>query len=184
VLPELSLTLGDSTGAAVNAGDAFTYVATAAVDPTGGPETGALGLTVTLPAGVTTTGPATGAGWTCTGGIGLSAVTCTLPAAVRTAGTTLDPVSIPVAVATTATGALHATATITDADNLSATAENITTVIRAAQGPAGPPGPPGPTGPEGPQGPPGRSGRHHHHHHHRHHRVWNDQVSGLLTPGR
>jgi uncharacterized repeat protein (TIGR01451 family) len=59
---------------------------------------GTITIVDTLPAGVTVAAPATGAGWSCTGGVGASAVTCTSTQSI-VAGGAGNPITLRVAVA-------------------------------------------------------------------------------------
>lgn len=66
---------------------------------------GTITLVDTLPSGMTVAAPATGTGWSCTGAVGASSVTCT-SSAVIAPNTDGNPISLRVQVASGATGQL------------------------------------------------------------------------------
>ena len=127
-VPVLTAAIIDSESHAFTQGGTAKFTLTAGVSASGANETQTVTMKTTLPTGLTP-GAASGTGWIChTVG---QAVTCSYaPTGSIIAGTTLPPVSLDAAVASnasTATGAMSTTVTVTSTDGNPAQATDMAT---------------------------------------------------------
>lgn len=96
--PDLAIDKGHSPASfGENSSTGFFTITPRNISPTTA-TSGVISITDTLPAGMTVAAPATGTGWSCTGAVGASSVTCTSSDIIAAAGTG-NPISLRVAVA-------------------------------------------------------------------------------------
>ena len=128
--PVLGVSLSDNVSGSFTQGGSANYSAVATVSSSGTAESKTITLASTLPTGITP-GAATGTNWMCstTG----QAVSCTYAAGTVAAGTTLPTVSVPVTVATTASGGFATTVTASSADGGTASATDHGAVVSVPQ---------------------------------------------------
>lgn len=136
-LPAFNLAVSDDSNGTFANGRTSTATVTPSLDATQGSETQPFTVTTTFPAGVVPTNPTTTA-YTCT--TSGQVVSCTAPAALIAAGTSLPAIKIPVTVqaGATAPGTINAKVSSTDANP--ATASDPITIGQATPTP-----PPAPT---------------------------------------
>ena len=120
-------TLGTPSGAVARTD--YTLTLAPSLSSSGGPAYSTLTLSATLPSGETFSTPASTGEWTCGLDTETTTVTCTVtPASPVAAGTSLDDVGVPVAIASAARGQLQTQAALADPADAATTAHATATV--------------------------------------------------------
>jgi hypothetical protein len=121
--PDLRLAISHS--GTFQAGQTSSFQLAVANDRGAGPTTGPASVTFQLPAGLTAQSPA-GNGWQCS--VSGQTVTCSRSDTLNT-GDSYPPVNVPVTVASTVTGSLTATGTVSDPDDRGTVGKSVTDLV-------------------------------------------------------